>query len=77
MSTNREQQLVDLCFQLVLTITNDGPDRSDVSGHATAFAKKTNAEKAEWVARQLRLCGFDTRPIGLSWGVLVKGDEGP
>lgn len=29
-------------------------------------------EKAEWIARQLRLCGFDTKPVGASWGILDK-----
>lgn len=29
-------------------------------------------EKAAWIAQQLRLCGFDTKPVGASWGMLIK-----
>lgn len=55
------QKLVDIAFDLVLTATSD-----------KKFCKKDNPEKAEWVARQLRLCGFDTFPVGMCWGVLKK-----
>jgi len=27
-------------------------------------------DQANWVAEQLRGCGFDTTPCGSSWGVL-------
>jgi hypothetical protein len=62
MSARREQQLVDICFTCVLTVL----DPEYVEG----FAKMTQEEKAAWVARQLRSCGFDTEPVGASWGVL-------
>ena len=55
-----EQKLIDICFELVLVATQN-----------KKFCKKSNEEKAAWVARQLRLCGFDTEPMGASWGVLV------
>lgn len=55
-----EQKLVDICFELVLVATQN-----------KKFCKKSDEEKAAWVARQLRLCGFETEPMGASWGVLV------
>jgi hypothetical protein len=65
---SREQKLVDLCFEIALTISSTGTDRA---GKKITLYKKSNEEKAEWVARQLRLCGFDTQRRGMSWGVLV------
>jgi len=57
-----EQKLVDLAFELVLTITAES--------HVDIFKNKSNEDKAEWVADQLRKCGFDTYPCGMSWGRL-------
>ena len=62
MSTTREQKLVAICFECVLTVL----DREYVK----TFTKMTQAERAEWVVKQLRACGFDTEPLGCSWGVL-------
>lgn len=62
MKENREQILVDLMFQLVLT-----------SSENEFFSGKLSREKAEWVAEQLRSHGFDTKPCGASWGVLKEG----
>ena len=59
---NREQKLVDICFECVLTVLD--------KQHVASFSSMTQAEKAEWVAKQLRECGFDTRQLGCSWGVL-------
>ena len=56
----REQELVDICFQLVLTVRE----------HVRRFPKDSE-KMAAWVAGQLRACGFDTKPCGASWGVLV------
>lgn len=54
---SREQQLVDIMFQVAIMC-------------AERMHGKTNEEIAEWVARQLRECGFDTSPCGASWGML-------
>lgn len=62
MPTEREQKLVDICFavaQHMLSSPPVGPQRRELA--------------AEWTARQLRDCGFDTQPIGSSWGVLTVG----
>jgi PIN domain nuclease of toxin-antitoxin system len=57
----QEQKLVDIMFEVALTI----------SDKKLKLYKKTNEEKAEWVADQLRKCGFNTMPCGSSWGVLL------
>ena len=56
---DREQKLVDICFEVALTI-----------GENTTLRNLPKEKLAEWVARQLRLCGFDTEPQGSCWGVL-------
>lgn len=55
------QKLIDICFTCVLTATDDKYPQ---------LKNGTDEEKATWVARQLRLCGYDTEPIGASWGRL-------
>lgn len=54
---SREQKLVDIVFQVAIVA-------------AQYLHGKTNEEIAEWTAKQLRECGFDTAPAGASWGVL-------
>lgn len=60
MIRSNEQKLVDICFQLALTMRK----------HNEHFNKLTIEETAEWVAKQLNDCGFPTTPMGMSWGVL-------
>lgn len=59
--SEREQKLVDICFELVIT-ARDWKD----------FQSKSYEEIAEYVANNLRGCGFDTEPCASSWGVLVS-----
>jgi len=56
------QKLIDICFSLVLVSTSHE--------QADRFKAMENEEKAAWVAKQLRECGFDTTPVGASWGKL-------
>lgn len=56
----QNQKLVDICFELVSSLSYNPIWISTVSHEDTMV----------WVAKQLRECGFDTRPVGLSWGVL-------
>ena len=56
---SREQKLVDLCFDIAL-----------FSAEHLHF--NSTKEIAEWVAKQLRICGFPTQPCGASWGVLIN-----
>lgn len=62
MATPREQKLVDIMFQVAMTLT--------MENFREHFASKSREEVAEWVAYQLRACGFETKPCGLSWEVL-------
>jgi hypothetical protein len=59
---SREQQLVDICYQLVLTALDHE--------YVDHFRKLTQVQRAEWVTDQLRGCGFPTTPCGALWGVL-------
>lgn len=56
--STEQQKLVNLCFDIALTIGITGLE--------------TNEAKAEWVATQLRDNGFDTEPVGALWGVLKQ-----
>ena len=67
---SKEQKLIDICFQLVLTATSQHPDISDE--FKAKMQGSDNEYKANWVAEQLRACGYDTIPCGASWGVLDK-----
>ena len=61
------QELIDICFQCVLVATDDKCYKIKNA--------KNDEIKAEWVARQLRSCGFNTEPMGMSWGVLQREDS--
>lgn len=61
---NREQKLIDIAFALVLTALDER--------YRDNFARMTQEERAAWVRHQLRECGFDTEPMGASWGVLKE-----
>jgi hypothetical protein len=63
-SGSDKQKLVDICFECVLTVLD--PE------YVESFTKMTQAERAEWVSKQLRACGFNTEPVGCSWGVLTQ-----
>jgi len=58
---SKEQQLIDIMFQVALTMHNN-----------PWFVGKSQEEVAEWVQKQLKDCGFETEPCGASWGVLKK-----
>lgn len=57
-----EQKLIDICFELVLLTQNE----------EYAFKSMSRDGLMEWVAQQLRASGYDTVPIGASWGMLKK-----
>jgi hypothetical protein len=61
------QELVNLCFDIGLMISTPGDGKD---GKPYDLTKWTQEEKAEWIAKQLRGCGFNTKPVGSSWGVL-------
>lgn len=57
-----KQKITDICFSVGLMIHNHG-----------SFRQRTmsNEDLAQWIASQLAACGFPTRPVGSSWGVLL------
>lgn len=60
MHIDEKQKLIDLMFSMVMTTTSD-----------EVFCKKPRGERMAWVANNLRDMGYDTHPIGMSWGALV------
>ena len=58
--TEREQKLVDLIFEI-------GIKAAGWQCHRDVIEKE---QLAEWIADVLRQSGFDTTPMGMSWGVL-------
>ena len=59
-----QQELIDICFELVLTAT----DKS----YKKFFNKADQEQKAEWVRNQLKQCGFEVYSCGCSHGVLKE-----
>lgn len=55
------QKLINITFEMIFAATSN-PE----------FCTKTREEKAAWVAKVLKDCGFETRPVGASWGILVE-----
>ena len=57
---NQEQKLIDILFQVVRTIeiNEDGWVQ--------------NEDVIEWTRKQLVGCGFETKPMGMSYGVLIN-----
>lgn len=64
MRKSREQQLVDICFQIAMTAASDRGLEYFGSG------SDKNERICDWVVEQLRECGFPTHQQGSSWGVL-------
>ena len=64
MSNNREQQLVDILFQV-----------ASMTKIEKSIQSMKHEEYMGWVAKQLELCGFKTFPCGASWGVLERNRE--
>ncbi len=60
MDIDEKQKLIDLMFSMVMAATSD-----------EIFCKKPRGEKMAWVANNLRYSGYDTHPVGMSWGALV------
>lgn len=64
-SEQDKQNIINITFQIAFEINNN----------QAYFKDKSQEEVAEWVAEQLRKCGYDTVPMGLSWGVLKDRKE--
>lgn len=61
MEDKEKQKLINLIFQMVLASTDD-----------KIFCEKPRGERMAWVANNLRDFGYDTHPVGSSWGALVN-----
>ena len=57
---NEKQQLIDICFQIGLVIKD-----------SKVLQGMSNEKVAQWIAQQLKECGFETQPVGSSWGILI------
>jgi hypothetical protein len=58
------QRLMDVWFSIMAT------------RHSSPYLEKASLATVQiWAAEQLRNCGWDTKPMGLSWGVLVPSDK--
>lgn len=62
MPTQNEQKLVNICFDIALLMQDPV--------YAKFFREAGREGTAEWVAKQLSDCGFNTTPCGASWGLL-------
>ena len=60
---NTDQKLVDICFSIGFAVNEN----------QYHFNRMTREDFGEWIAIQLRECGYDTEPVGSSWGVLKNG----
>lgn len=66
---NREQKLIDIMFEIAqFSYQWDRSNTDEIANYYNEGREK----HMEWVAEQLRSCGFDTQPVGMSWGVLKK-----
>lgn len=62
---SREQELIDIIFEVGLTIADS----------SYKFKSMSKEEIAAWITKQLSGCGFETKPIGSSWGVLINNTD--
>lgn len=67
LAKNREQKLIDLCFEIALMISDTKDDRD---GKPLTLYKMPIEKKAKWIAKQLKDNGFSTEPCGSSYGIL-------
>lgn len=63
MNRSNEQKLVDMMFQVA--------QLSAINWQSPNYYGEHQEKHMEWVAKQLRLVGFETKPVGASWGVLI------
>ena len=61
-SKQEVQKLIDIIFEIGLTISD--------KRYREYFDKLEYEELPEWIAKQLKGCGFNTHPLGSSWGYL-------
>lgn len=62
MNRSNEQKLIDIMFSIA--------QYSAENWSSPDYYGEHQEKHMEWVAQQLRACGFDTKPVGSTWGVL-------
>lgn len=60
--TSNTQKLIDIAFEIALTMKKN---RDWVE-------KSTDEDILKWVSKQLLDCGYQTVPLGASYGILKK-----
>lgn len=69
----RLQKAIDVNFSIAMmlyyALQGTATNRAE-ENVSSVFKGMSREECMEWVAEQLRACGFDTQPCGASWGVL-------
>lgn len=64
MNREREQLLIDIMFEIAVRV------------QMGQLYWSSREAAANYVAETLRGCGFDTSPMGMSWGVLKEDGKG-
>lgn len=59
--TNEERKLTDILVQMVFAATED-----------EVFCAKSLEEKAAWISKTLRKCGYENKPVGSSFCYLTE-----
>ena len=60
---DKQQKLIDIMFEIGLTIKTN-----------SSLQKMTDEELTFWIRKQLSQCGFETEPLGASWGILINNN---
>lgn len=67
---SREQKLIDIMFEVAQTSALYWANTFNEPNEYYSGGKRER--HMEWLADQLRKSGFDTEPMGMSWGVLKE-----
>lgn len=65
MNKNNKQKLIDIVFEIA-ALSSEQWERNEFYNIY---------DHMRWVADQLEKCGFPTKPIGSSWGVLIQEEN--
>jgi hypothetical protein len=63
--TSNTQKLIDIAFEIALTMKQN----------IEWVEKSSDEEIAQWVSKQLSQCGYQTIPLGASYGILKKSSK--
>jgi hypothetical protein len=63
--TSNTQKLIDIAFEIALTMKQN----------IDWVEKSTDEDITQWVSKQLSECGYQTIPLGISYGILKKSGK--